>query len=86
MQMHKHMYTELKQMMMHGQEEVVEAIKALSSSLLPTSQHPWHWYVGPPLLIIYHGTLESPSYILQVAICCYGASIKGIEHQDTMVE
>ena len=31
-----HMYTE---MMMHGQEEVVGAIKALSS-LLPTSQHP----------------------------------------------
>ena len=53
-------------MMMHGQE-IVEAIKALSSQL-PTSQHPWHWYVGPLLLGIDRGTLDSPSYILQVAM------------------
>ena len=53
--------------MMHEQE-VVEAIKALSSSQLPTSQHSFQCCMGSPLLGIYCGTWDSPSYILQVAM------------------
>ena len=53
--------------MMH-EPEVVEAIKAPSSSQLPTSQHSWQCCMGPPLLGIYCGTWDSLLYILQLAM------------------